>query len=131
MKGWSQTILLANVYCQCGWGIKDTNLDYIRGIAEATDNGHRCVIASGDWNIVADELESSGILEGLGLELVRPSNSDFVCAASKRGALIDYLITTKGYRSFIRPCEVVREVPLRHTPRSPHDTCRQPFRDRS
>ena len=85
LKGWSQTILLANVYCQCGLGIKDSNLDYIRGIAEATGNGHRCAIASGDWNIIADELESSGILEGFGLELVRPSHSDFTCTASKRG----------------------------------------------
>ena len=71
MKGWSQTILLANVYCQCGLGIKDINLDYIRGIVEATDNGHRCVIASGDWNITADEFECPGIFDGLGLEIVK------------------------------------------------------------
>ena len=68
LEGWSQTILLANIYCQCGLGIKDINLDYIRSVAEATDNGHRCVIVSGDWNITADELEASGILDGLGLE---------------------------------------------------------------
>ena len=64
LEGWSQTALLANVYCQCGLGIKETNLDYIRGIAEATDNGHRCVIASSDWIITADELQASSTASG-------------------------------------------------------------------
>ena len=86
---------MANVYCQCGTGIKDLNVNVLRGISEATDSGHRFVIASGDWNITADELEASGILEGLGLELVRPSNGDVTCTASKKGTLIDYVIITQ------------------------------------
>ena len=54
---------MANVYCQCVAGIKDLNVNVLRGISEATDSGHRFVIASGDWNITADELEASGILK--------------------------------------------------------------------
>ena len=86
--------MLANVYCQCCTGINDLNVNVLRGISDATDSGHRFFIASGDCNITADELEASGILEGLGLELVRPSNGDVACTASKRGALIDYVIIT-------------------------------------
>lgn len=37
LRGVVQTILMAIVYCQCGLGIKDVNLDYLRIIAEATD----------------------------------------------------------------------------------------------
>ena len=112
LEGWPQTILLANIYiyiyCQCGLGIKDINLDSIRSVAEAIDVGHWCVIASGDWNITADELEASGILDGLGLEIVRPTNSDVTCTAGKHGPMIDYLIIAKGFWSLISSCEVVR-----------------------
>lgn len=74
LQGWASTILLANVYCQCGTGIRDLNVNVLRGISDATDNGRRLVIASGDWNITAYDLEASGVLKGLGLELVRPTN---------------------------------------------------------
>ena len=69
------------------------------------------MIAAGDWNISADTLEASGILEGLGLEIVRPTNGEFTCTSGKEGSLIDYLIITQGYRSFIASCGIVREVP--------------------
>ena len=62
-------MLMANVYCQCGGSIRDLNVNVLRGISDATDNGRRMVIAAGDWNITADTLEASGILEGLGLEI--------------------------------------------------------------
>ena len=39
LEGWSQTLLMCNVYCQCGTGVKDINLDYLRAIAEASDGG--------------------------------------------------------------------------------------------
>ena len=99
------------MYCQCGTGIRDLNGNVLRGIADATDDGRRLAIASGDWNITADDLEASGVLEGLGLEIVRPTNGEHTCTASKKGTLIDYVIITQGFRSFIGSCEVVREVP--------------------
>ena len=68
---------MANVYSQHGLGIKNVNLDYLRSIAEATDGGRRCVLAFGDWNLSPVELEASGILDGLGLEAVRPTISPY------------------------------------------------------
>ena len=88
-----------------------SKVNVLRGIADATGNGRRLVIASGDWNITADDLEASGVLEGLGLEIVRPTNGEYTCTASKKGTLIDYVVITQGFRSFIGSCEVVREVP--------------------
>ena len=72
---------MANVDCQCDTGVKDTNLDYLRAIAEASDGGRRCVLAFGDWNLTPEELEASGVLEGLGLEIVRPTDSTISCIA--------------------------------------------------
>ena len=92
-------------------GVKDINLDYLRAIAEASDGGRRCVLAFGDWNLTPEELEASGVLEGLGLEIVTPTNSTISCTAGRQGSLIDYVIVTQGYRSIIQTCEVVREAP--------------------
>ena len=50
-------------------------------------------------------------LKFLGLEIVRPTNGDYTCTASKDGTLIDYVVITQGYRSFIGSYEIVREVP--------------------
>ena len=89
LKGWASTILVANAYRQRGTGIRDLTANALRGIADAVDNGRRLFIASGDWNISSDDLEASGVLEGLGLEIVRPTNGDYTCMASKKGTLID------------------------------------------
>ena len=107
---WEEAVLMRNVYCKRGLGLTDQNLDYIKAIAEAIDQGRRCVLAFGDWNITPDELEASGILEGFGLDIVIPTNSDITCTAGQ-GSMIDYLIVTKGYSSPVRSCEVVREAP--------------------
>ena len=47
----------------------------------------------------------------MGLEIVRPTNGEFTCTSSKDGTLIDYVVITQGYRSFIGSCETVIEVP--------------------
>ena len=39
LKGWTQILLMCNVYFQCGTGVKDTNLDFLRAIFEASDGG--------------------------------------------------------------------------------------------
>ena len=48
LAGWEGTILMCNVYCKCGLGLKDQNLDYTRVIAEATDLGRCCLLAFAD-----------------------------------------------------------------------------------
>ena len=63
-------MLMCNDYCKCSIGVEDIDLDYLRAIAEATGGCRRCVLAFGDWNITPAELEASGILDGLGLEIV-------------------------------------------------------------
>ena len=70
-----------------------------------------CVIASGGWNITAGEHEASGLLEGLGLEIIAPSNSTYTCTSSAKGTLIDYVRVTKGHRAIAQSCEVVKAVP--------------------
>ena len=59
--------ILVQVYGHVGMGIKDANFEMLLEIAAATDGGRRMVIAMGDYNIKADELEASGILRALGL----------------------------------------------------------------
>lgn len=39
LQGWSSAIIMANVYCQCGGGIRDLNVNVLRSISDATDNG--------------------------------------------------------------------------------------------
>lgn len=79
---------MANVYCQCGTWVKDVYLDYLRAIVEASDGGRRCALAFGNWNLTPEELEAFGVLEGLGLEIVRPTNSTISCNAGRPGSLM-------------------------------------------
>ena len=65
----------------------------------------------GGRNPTPYELEASGILDGLGLEIVRPTNSTVTCTAGRHGSLIEHVIIAKGYRNIVKTCEVVREAP--------------------
>ena len=51
-----------------------------------------------DWNVAPEELDASGLLDGLGLEVVIPTNSIIVCTACK-GSMIDDVTIAKGFRS--------------------------------
>ena len=117
---------MANVYCQCGTGVKDVDLDYLRAIAEASDGGRRCGLAFGDWNLTPEELEASGVLDWLGLEIVRPTNSTISCTAGRQGSLIDYVIVTQGYRSIIQICEITARDTMRHAHGRPDHIGRGP-----
>ena len=69
-----RSIAQCNVYMKCGLGLKDANLSCLHSIAASTDGGRRSIFAQGDWNITAADLNDSGVLDGLGLEIVLPSN---------------------------------------------------------
>lgn len=64
-------VVLMHVYGHVGMGIEDANFEMLFEIASATYGGRRMVIAMGDYNIKADELEASGILRSLGLTLAK------------------------------------------------------------
>ena len=65
IKGWGDPILMASCYCKGGLGLKDQNAERLRSLAEASDQGRRCVLGCGFWNITPEELEPSCILDGL------------------------------------------------------------------
>ena len=79
-------------------------------IAAATDGGRKMVIAMGDYNIRADELEASGILKALGLTLIRADNTDITCTSGK-GSCIDYALVTSGFTDAIVDLKAVKAVP--------------------
>ena len=101
---------MANCYLHCSEGLKDRNLHYLRKISIACDGGKQPVFAFGDFNIPAEVLRSSGMLEALGLELVTPADGNHACTAGK-GSTIDYLVCTKGWGQLIYSSEVVHSVP--------------------
>ena len=49
-------------------------METLKSISAASDGGRNIVLAQGDWTITAKELNDSGLLEGLGLEIIIPSN---------------------------------------------------------
>ena len=79
-------------------------------IAAATDGGRRMVIAMGDFNIKAEELEASGILRALGLTRVKAENTDKTCTSGK-GSCIDYALVTTGSVEAIVDLKAVKAVP--------------------
>ena len=74
-------------------GMKAANFEMILKIAAATDGGRRLVIAMGDLNIIAEELEAVGILAPPGLTLIRPEGTASVRTIGK-GSLTDYVLVT-------------------------------------
>ena len=72
------------------------------------------VVAIGDFNIKAEELEASGLLRALGLSLIRPENSKITCTSGK-GSCIDYALVTTGYVDAIISMKAVKAVPWAFT----------------
>ena len=79
-------------------------------ISAAIDGGRMMVIAMGDYNIKANELEASGILRSLGLTLVKAENTDKTCTSGK-GSCIDYALVTTGFGEAIVDLKAVKTVP--------------------
>ena len=84
------------MYFKTGLKLKEANLDALRCISDATDGGCKIAIVSGDFNIIAIDLQNSGMLEVVGLEIILPTNSDYTCTAgTSGGSVIDYPVITK------------------------------------
>ena len=60
----------------------------------------RLVIAIGDFNMKPEVLEASGMLDAMGLTLIRPDNANATCA-SGAGAMLDYALATSSFASVI------------------------------
>ena len=98
------------VYGEVGGGITGANSDLLTSIQKKTDGGRRFVIAAGDFNIAADELEASGLLDALGLTLVRPEGVDITCTSGK-GAMLDYVLVTTRFATAVVSVKAVQSVP--------------------
>lgn len=107
IKGIAKTVLMANCYLHCGLG---RNLHYLRVISRACDGGKQPVFGFVDFNILAETLRASGMLEALGLEIIIPANGEGTCLAGK-GSVIDYVVYIRGWGHLVHSCEVVRSVP--------------------
>lgn len=103
-------VILMHVYGNVGMGIKDANFEMLLDIASATDGGRRMVIAMGDHNMKAEELEASGILKAMGLTLIKADNTDMTCT-SGNGSCIDYALVTSGFVDAIVDLKAVKAVP--------------------
>ena len=97
-------------YGHVGVGLKGANFEMLLEIAAATNGGRRLVIAMGDFNITANELETSGVLRSLGLTLIRADNTDITCTAGK-GSCIDYALVTSNYTEAIVSLKADKRVP--------------------
>ena len=99
-----------HVYGTVGLGIKGANFEMLLDIAAATDGGRRMVIAMGDYNIKAEELEASGILKSLGLALIKADNASKTCTSGK-GSCIDYALVTSKFTEAIVDLKAEKVVP--------------------
>ena len=59
----------------------------------------------GDFSTRAEDLEASGMLEPLGLTLIRPEGTDATCTSGK-GLLIDYALVTTRFAASVETIEV-------------------------
>ena len=64
----------------------------------------------GDFNISVDGLEASGMLEPLGLTLIRQEGTDITCALGK-GSLIDDALVATRFAAGVTKVEAVETVP--------------------
>ena len=106
IEGITKPILMANCYLHSGDGLKDRNLHYLRKLSIASDGGKQPVFAFCDFNIPAEVLRTSGILEALGLELVTPAQGSHTCTAGRGTSLITSYALRAGANSSspVRSC---------------------------
>ena len=98
------------MYGHVGIGLQGANYEMIRDIAAATDGGRRFVIAMGEFNIKPEMLEASGLLEALGLTLIRPDNVSITCTSGE-GAMLDYALVTTSFVNAIVSLKADTTVP--------------------
>ena len=103
-------VILKHVYGHVGVGPIGANYEMIRGIGAATDGGRRRVIAMGDFNVKPEILEASGLLESVGLTLIRSDNVDITCASGE-GVMLDYALVTTSFVSAIVSLKADTTVP--------------------
>ena len=60
----------------------------------------------------AEVFEASGLLEALGLTLIRPRNTNVVCAMCK-GSTIDYALVTSTFAATVKEVEAVKTTEQR------------------
>lgn len=97
---------LCNCYGECGKRMPADTIAKLRQLGTAADGGRFCIIASGDWNITAQDLDRSGILDGLGLSIIWPEGSPVSCSAGK-GSLIDYAVITTAFLPIVQSCRIM------------------------
>ena len=51
------TVIIAGIYLYVSMGIKGENIDLLLRLKALSDDGRRCVIAPGDYNVTAEEME--------------------------------------------------------------------------
>ena len=101
------TVGLANCYGVNGSRLPVDTINKPRSVGLTTDKGNQCIVASGDWNICAYDLEESVILDLFGPAIIWPSNGDVTCTQSAKCSLLDYPLITTRYLSLVQTCKIV------------------------
>ena len=97
-------------YGHVGMGPKEANFEMLQNIVAAIEGDRKFLIAIGDYNIPAGDLEASGMLEALGLTVIRPANTDVICPRGK-GSLIGYALVTTRFAAAIDSVYTVKVLP--------------------
>ena len=101
------TLMLVVAYLDDTVGANATNLGRLYAIIGHARARHKMLVAAADWNMTPEQLQSTGILEAAGLDVVVPEDVDQTCTS---GRLLDYFLVSRALRPAILSC---RSLPVR------------------
>ena len=107
---------LGSVYLISGAGpSSQDNLDILEDVGERLACLNRPFVIGGDWNMTADELETTGWVQRVGGAIVKPQAALPTSCAS--GRTIDFFVISQSLLYMVMDCYVVQEA--KTTPHRP------------
>ena len=90
-------------YFEDSIGFVGANVIRFGQILEFARTYRRFLVAYGDWNMTPKQISEGADLDGLGLEVVAPSNATETCLAGK-GRLTTFFIIARELRTMVKSC---------------------------
>ena len=84
----NDSLMLGVAYWDDGVGSVPDNVARLTDMAALAKSRGKYLVAGGDWNFTPEQMHASGLLEGLELDTVVPSDLDATCTGGQ-GRMLD------------------------------------------
>ena len=105
-------VVLGGIYATVGLGMQGASLGSARQMLSCVATVRAPVCVMGDFNMTPDELQLSGVLQGTGLDIMLPRDTELTCT-SGHGRMLDYALVDHKLKALIHDFALDPTTPWR------------------